>query len=77
MWRGKNAFKTKTRDVDADSNRLSSRREPWVSMCIFEVTHKPLLLKNLLHLSQIVFPITGNKSPLGSAQMNDLPQSQD
>ena len=77
MPRRKNAFKTKTRNVDADANRLSSRREPWVSRCKCEVTHKPLLLKNRLYLTQIVFPITGNKSPLGSAHMNDLPQSQD
>lgn len=42
----------------------------------FEVTHKQLLLKNTLHLTQIVFPITGNKNPSGSAQVNDLPQDQ-
>lgn len=52
---------------------VSSRREPEVSMRNFEVTHKHLPLKNSLHLTQIVFPITGNKSPLGSAQVNALP----
>lgn len=43
----------------------------------FEVTHKHLPFKNILHLTQIVFPVTGNKNPSGSIQVNDLPQSQD
>lgn len=46
-------------------------------MCNFEVTHKHLPLKNTLRVTQIVFPITGNKTPSGSARVNALPKSQD
>lgn len=42
----------------------------------FELTLKPQLPNDALRISEIVFPIMGNKNPMYSAQMNNLLWSQ-